>query len=64
MNRQEIIRQIKSKRSILCIGLDSDIEKIPTHILELEDPIFEFAEKESLKKILVYNNITIFDCFT
>ena len=45
MNRQEIIRQIKSKRSFLCIGLDSDIQKIPTHLLELEDPIFEFNKQ-------------------
>ena len=45
MNRQEIIRQIKSKRSFLCIGLDSDIQKIPIHLLELEDPIFEFNKQ-------------------
>jgi len=45
MNRQEIIRQIRSKRSFLCIGLDSDIQKIPIHLLELEDPIFEFNKQ-------------------
>ena len=42
MNRQELIKQIKEKRSFLCVGLDSDIKKLPTHLLGSEDPIFEF----------------------
>jgi orotidine-5'-phosphate decarboxylase len=45
MNRQELISQIKQKQSFLCIGLDTDIEKIPSHLLELEDPIFEFNKQ-------------------
>jgi len=45
MTRQEIITQIKKKKSFLCIGLDADIKKIPTHLLELEDPIFEFNKQ-------------------
>ena len=45
MNRKELIAQIKQKQSFLCIGLDSDIKKIPTHLLELEDPIFEFNNR-------------------
>ena len=45
MNREELISQIKLKQSFLCIGLDSDIKKIPTHLLELEDPIFEFNKQ-------------------
>jgi orotidine-5'-phosphate decarboxylase len=45
MNRQELIYQIKSKRSFLSIGLDTDIKKIPSHLLELEDPIFEFNKQ-------------------
>ena len=45
MNREELVHQIKSKRSFLCIGLDTDIKKIPTHLLELEDPIFEFNKQ-------------------
>ena len=40
MRRQELISQIKKKQSFLCIGLDSDIKKIPSHLLKLEDPIF------------------------
>lgn len=42
MNRQELVREIKAKRSFLCVGLDSDINKIPKHLLDKEDPIFAF----------------------
>ena len=45
MTREELILQIKSKRSFLCIGLDSDINKIPKHLLDLNDPIFEFNKQ-------------------
>ena len=42
MTTQQLIEQIKIKKSFLCVGLDVDLDKIPTHFLELEDPIFEF----------------------
>ena len=42
MTNQELIHQIYRKKSFLCIGLDVDINKIPKHLLEKEDPIFEF----------------------
>lgn len=42
MTKQELIHQIKLKRSFLCVGLDVDLEKIPSHLLNCEDPIFEF----------------------
>ena len=42
MTKAQLITQIKSKQSFLCIGLDTDISKIPTHLLKTEDPIFEF----------------------
>lgn len=45
MNKQELIEQIQQKKSFLCIGLDVDISKIPTHLLTLEDPIFEFNKQ-------------------
>ena len=45
MNREELIFQIKSKKSFLCIGLDTDINKIPKHLLDLDDPIFEFNKE-------------------
>jgi orotidine-5'-phosphate decarboxylase len=45
MNREQLIAQIKKKQSFLCVGLDTDIKKIPAHLLELEDPIFEFNKQ-------------------
>ena len=42
MNRQELIKQIKEKRSFLCVGLDSDIKKLPAHLQQNEDAVFEF----------------------
>lgn len=42
MTRQELIEQIRTKRSFLCVGLDTDINKIPKHLLDTEDPMFEF----------------------
>ena len=45
MNKQELINQIQQKKSFLCIGLDVDLSKIPTHLLDLEDPIFEFNKQ-------------------
>ena len=42
MTTQQLIDQIKIKKSFLTIGLDVDLSKIPTHLLALEDPIFEF----------------------
>ncbi|MFE3869317.1 orotidine-5'-phosphate decarboxylase [Flavobacterium sp. LS2P90] len=42
MTTQQLHTQIQTKKSFLCIGLDVDLNKIPQHLLELEDPIFEF----------------------
>ena len=42
MKKRQLFDHIKSKKSFLCVGLDPDIEKIPKHLLETEDPIFEF----------------------
>ncbi len=42
MNRSLLISEIKSKKSVLCVGLDTDIQKIPSHLLSHEDPVFAF----------------------
>ena len=42
MTNKALISQIKAKKSFLCIGLDVDLNKIPKHLLDTEDPIFEF----------------------
>ncbi len=42
MNRKTLIANIKEKKSFLCVGLDTDLEKVPPKFLEADDPIFEF----------------------
>lgn len=42
MNKQELFENIKRKKSFLCVGLDTDIKKIPEHLLKEEDPLFAF----------------------
>lgn len=42
MTKQELIENIKRKKSFLCVGLDTDIKKIPEHLLEEDDPIYAF----------------------
>jgi len=45
MTKAQLIQQIKQKNSYLCVGLDTDLKKIPTHLLSTEDPIFEFNKQ-------------------
>lgn len=45
MTRSELVNQIKIKKSFLSVGLDTDINKIPKHLLKLKDPIFEFNKQ-------------------
>ena len=42
MNRQQLFENIKLKQSFLCVGLDTDIRKIPQHLLKEDDPVFSF----------------------
>ncbi len=42
MNRQELVANIRRKQSFLCVGLDTDMEKLPRHLLSEADPIFAF----------------------
>lgn len=42
METAALVAQIRNKKSFLCIGLDVDIDKIPPHLLQTDDPIFEF----------------------
>ena len=50
MNKQQLIENIRTKRSFLCVGLDTDLKKIPQHLIKEEDPIF------------VFNNCTLLCC--
>ncbi len=45
MNRTELVRQINEKGSFLCVGLDTDLNKMPKHLLKSDDPIFEFNKQ-------------------
>lgn len=45
MTRQELSQQIQQKKSCLCVGLDTDINRLPKHLLQKKDPIFEFNKR-------------------
>mgnify|MGYP001372002628 CR=1 FL=1 len=45
MNRQQLFEQIQKKKSFLCVGLDTDIQKLPKHLLDEEDPMFSFNQE-------------------
>jgi orotidine-5'-phosphate decarboxylase len=67
MTRKELIEQIRIKQSFLCVGLDTDLSKIPAHLLETEDPIFEFNKAiiDATKDFAVaYKpNIAFYECY-
>lgn len=42
MNKQQLVENIRKKQSFLCVGLDTDLKKIPEHLLKEEDPVFAF----------------------
>ena len=42
MTRQELVDNIRRKQSFLCVGLDTDLKKIPQHLLQEDDPLFAF----------------------
>jgi len=45
MTRTQLVEEINRKRSYLCVGLDTDIDKIPPHLFSTKDPIFEFNKQ-------------------
>jgi orotidine-5'-phosphate decarboxylase len=45
MTRSALVQLIQQKQSFLCVGLDSELSKIPAHLLDTEDPVFEFNKK-------------------
>lgn len=66
MTRAELISEIKQKQSFLCVGLDPDLSKLPKHLLDYEDPIFEFNKQiiDATKDYCVaYKpNIAFYEC--
>lgn len=67
MTREQLIEQIRRKKSFLCVGLDTDLNKIPKHLLDAEDPIFEFNKAiiDATKDFAVaYKpNIAFYECY-
>lgn len=67
MTKQELINNIKRKKSFLCVGLDTDLDKIPEHLLDLEDPIFAFnqaiIEATSDLCVAYKPNIAFYECY-
>lgn len=45
MTREELYKLMLAKKSFLCVGLDSDISKLPKHLMDCEDPVFEFNKQ-------------------
>lgn len=45
MNAKQLFENIKKKKSFLCVGLDADIQKIPKHLLDTTDPLFNFNKE-------------------
>jgi orotidine-5'-phosphate decarboxylase len=66
MKRQQLIEQIKIKQSYLCVGLDSDITKIPKHLLSEDDPVFSFNKSiidATSKYAVAYKpNLAFYEC--
>lgn len=66
MTRQQLIEQIFTKKSFLCVGLDTDIKKIPQHLLAGDDPIFNFNKAiidATAKYCVAYKpNLAFYEC--
>lgn len=67
MNRQQLVDNIRRKRSFLCVGLDTDLRKIPEHLLSEEDPIFAFnkaiVDATAPYSIAYKPNLAFYECF-
>lgn len=66
MNRADLVKLINNKKSFLCVGLDSDIKKIPQQLFLHEDPVFEFNKRiidATLPYTVAYKpNIAFYEC--
>jgi orotidine-5'-phosphate decarboxylase len=66
MDHSQLFRNITEKRSFLCVGLDSEIEKIPSFLLKTKDPVFEFNKRiidSTHKYAVAYKlNVAFYEC--
>lgn len=67
MNHSELFGNVKNKRSFLCVGLDSEIEKIPSFLLKEKDPVFQFNKRiidATHKYAIAYKpNVAFYECY-
>jgi len=67
MNHSELFQNIKNKRSFLCVGLDSEIEKIPQFLLKEKDPVFQFNRRiidSTHHYAVAYKpNVAFYECY-
>lgn len=67
MNRQQLINEIFTKKTFLCVGLDTDINKIPAHLKNEEDPIFAFNKAiidATAPYCVAYKpNLSFYECY-
>jgi orotidine-5'-phosphate decarboxylase len=67
MNHSELFENIKRKKSFLCVGLDSEIEKIPSSLLDKKDPVFQFNKKiidATHRYTIAYKpNVAFYECY-
>ncbi|MDQ1142299.1 orotidine-5'-phosphate decarboxylase [Pedobacter agri] len=67
MTKQQLFEQIQKKRSFLCVGLDSSLDKIPQHLLKYENPILEFNKQiiDATKDLCIaYKpNTAFYECY-
>lgn len=67
MKKKELVRQIFQKQSFLCVGLDTDLKKIPSHLLQAPDPIFAFNKAiidATAPFCVAYKpNLAFYECF-
>ena len=67
MTKQELVENIRRKQSFLCVGLDTDLKKIPQHLLSEDDPIFAFNKAiidATAPYCVAYKpNLAFYECF-
>jgi orotidine-5'-phosphate decarboxylase len=67
MNHSELFKNIVDKRSFLCVGLDSELEKIPSFLLKYKDPVFEFNKRiidATQQYAVAYKpNVAFYECY-
>lgn len=67
MNKQQLVEQIRAKRSFLCVGLDTDLKKLPAHLQGDEDALFAFNKAiidATAPYCVAYKpNLAFYECF-